>query len=242
MENSRKRASNAERPPLTFSRKSVWAWVCLMFLICGWMFFIGVLVGRGTAPLKFDIPQIREKLKASLESSEKDGTISASKQAGVVKDSTELDFYEDLKKNKIDVDSLKVEDSKAVPQKMDTASKLPGPVTEKRNQSEAQPPAVQAGTPPARQPEGKPEPQKASEDESKSLTVQVASVRDGQDADRLVEKLQKAGYPAYRAIGKVPGKGIWYRVRVGQYATRADAQKILEQLKKDGQKPILVNR
>jgi DedD protein len=213
-----------------------------MFLICGWMFFIGVLVGRGTAPLKFDIPQIKEKLKSSLDRLEKDGATSASKEGSVVKDSTELDFYEDLKKNKTNGDSLKLQDPKAVPQKIDTASKLPAPVTEKRNQSEAQPPAVETSPPPVRQPEGKPEPGKALEDESKSLTVQVASVRNAQDADRLVEKLQKAGYPAYRAIGKVPGKGIWYRVRVGQYTTRSEAQKILEQLKKDGQKPILVNR
>jgi cell division septation protein DedD len=239
MKEKRKSPSTAERPPLTFSRKSVWGWVCLMFLICGWMFFIGVLVGRGTAPLKFDIPQIRDRLKSSLGSLEEDHKTSAPKDGGVVKDNTELDFYEDLKKNKADGDSLKLRDPKAVPQKIDTGPERP--VTEKQVQSEAQPAAVESSPPPVRQPEEKPEPQKASEDKSKSLTVQVASVRNAQDADRLVEKLQKGGYPAYRAIGKVPGQGIWYRVRVGQYATRSEAQKILEQLKKEGQKPIMVN-
>jgi DedD protein len=115
-------------------------------------------------------------------------------------------------------------------------------VTEKRNQAEAQPPAVEARSPAARQPQEMVASQNTSAEQAKSCTIQVASVRNAQDADRLVEKLQKAGYPAYREIGKIPGKGTWYRVRVGQYGTRSEAQKIFEQLKKDGQKPILVNR
>ena len=55
-------------------------------------------------------------------------------------------------------------------------------------------------------------------------------------------ELKKKGFTAYRAIGKVPGKGIWYRVRVGDYQSRADASKVLARLKKEGLKPILVKK
>jgi len=240
MKKNKKKPSAAERPPLTFSRKSVWGWLCVMFLICGWMFFIGVLVGRGTAPVKFDIPRIQERLRSSLDGSQKAGRASAAQDGAVVKDSTELDFFDDLKKNEADSDSLELQDSKGVEQRIDTAPEPP--VTQNQIQTEAQRAAIEPGLPPARQPAELPAPQSVSKDGGKSLTVQVASFRNSPDADRLVEKLQKAGYPAYRAIGKVPGKGIWYRVRVGEYASRTEAQKILQKLKQDGQKPILVNR
>ena len=71
-------------------------------------------------------------------------------------------------------------------------------------------------------------------------TIQAASVRDVKDADRLVQKLKKGGYPAYRAIGKIPGKGIWFRVRIGEYKRKSEAQSVMKKLEKDGLKPILV--
>ena len=71
-------------------------------------------------------------------------------------------------------------------------------------------------------------------------TIQAASVKDPKDADRLVEKLKKSGYPAYRAIGKIPGKGIWFRVRIGEYKRKSDALSVMNKMKKEGLKPILV--
>jgi len=75
-----------------------------------------------------------------------------------------------------------------------------------------------------------------------TYTIQAASVKDPEDADRLVEKLKKAGYPAYRVIGKIPGKGVWFRVRIGEYKGKAEAMGVMDKLKKDGLKPILVLR
>ena len=67
-------------------------------------------------------------------------------------------------------------------------------------------------------------------------------MKNARDADRLVAELKKTGFHAYRAIGKVPGKGIWYRVRVGEYKSRASARHTLNQLKKAGLKPIVVEK
>jgi cell division protein FtsN len=58
----------------------------------------------------------------------------------------------------------------------------------------------------------------------------------------LIAKLKKRGYPAYRAIGEVQGKGIWFRVRIGSYKSKSEARRTLDKLKKDGLKPILVLR
>lgn len=76
----------------------------------------------------------------------------------------------------------------------------------------------------------------------KTYTIQVASVKGARDADRLVAELKKKGFHAYRAIGKVPGKGIWYRIRVGEYKSRASTRQTLNKLRKTGLKPIVVER
>ncbi|MEJ2730497.1 MAG: SPOR domain-containing protein [Deltaproteobacteria bacterium] len=70
--------------------------------------------------------------------------------------------------------------------------------------------------------------------------MQAASLRDAKDADRMVQKLKNSGFPAYRAIGKIPGKGIWFRVRIGEYKRKSEAQSVMKKLEKEGLKPILV--
>jgi len=75
---------------------------------------------------------------------------------------------------------------------------------------------------------------------AKVYTVQVAAVKVAKDADRLVGQLKKKGYPAYRIISKVQGKGIWFRVRVGKYNSRTDARDTMQKFEKSGMKPILV--
>ena len=67
-------------------------------------------------------------------------------------------------------------------------------------------------------------------------------MKNARDADRLVAELKKTGFHAYRAIGKVPGKGIWYRVRVGKYRSKADARNTMQKLKRAGIKPILIEK
>ena len=44
------------------SRKGAWGRVLLLGFVALWMFALGVLVGRGTAPVHFDIDQLQNKL------------------------------------------------------------------------------------------------------------------------------------------------------------------------------------
>jgi cell division septation protein DedD len=75
-----------------------------------------------------------------------------------------------------------------------------------------------------------------------TFTIQVASLKDSKIADKMVVRLKKGGYSAYRSIGKVPGKGIWYRVRVGSFNSRTEAGPTLKRLKKDKIDGIIVQR
>ncbi len=64
------------------------------------------------------------------------------------------------------------------------------------------------------------------------FTVQVASYREKGDARELADRLTRKGYQAFVAEAELPGKGTWYRVRVGRFGTRKEAASFGENLKR----------
>lgn len=84
-------------------------------------------------------------------------------------------------------------------------------------------------------------PQKVEEPKPSSLaiemtaegrfTVQISAWRSSMNAKREVERFQRAGYGAYVQRADIPSKGgVWYRVRVGQFNTRAEAERQAREL------------
>ncbi len=245
-----------KKPFIVLSRRKIAGWLCLIFFLCAWMFVIGVLVGRGTAPIKFDIAALEKKIESSQKADRvKQEKTPAQKEAAAVKDKTELDFYEALEENKVDTKIPALKKPKAVERKIEKP--VEKSVSQKpQNASPQKRAPAKTDSPKAAPPKSKPpeSDQKKTSTQKKVAavekthaagpiyTIQAASVKDAEDADRLVQKLKKSGYPAYRAIGKIPGKGIWFRVRIGQYKNKTEALGIMKKLKKDGLKPILVMR
>ena len=64
----------------------------------------------------------------------------------------------------------------------------------------------------------------------KGWTVQVNALPDERSAKIWVDRLQNKGYRAYVTEVRNQDK-LWYRVRVGKYGTRDEADKMLETLK-----------
>lgn len=58
---------------------------------------------------------------------------------------------------------------------------------------------------------------------SKKFTLQISSFQDKAEADSFVSKLTAAGYRPFVVASDVPDRGIFYRVRVGEYASHEDA-------------------
>jgi len=56
-----------------------------------------------------------------------------------------------------------------------------------------------------------------------AFSIQVASSRDEGDTRRLAKKLVAAGYDARVVPADIPGRGRWYRVRVGHFPSRESA-------------------
>jgi cell division protein FtsN len=60
--------------------------------------------------------------------------------------------------------------------------------------------------------------------------VQIASFKEQERAEGLKGKLAKKGYAAQVLPTQVEGKGLWYRVRVGGYASLKEAQAIQKKI------------
>lgn len=63
--------------------------------------------------------------------------------------------------------------------------------------------------------------------------VQVAAVRGGDDARALADRLTRAGYQAYMLAPGPSSADALYRVRVGMYSTREEAQRAGEAIEKE---------
>jgi cell division septation protein DedD len=217
--------SKNEPPPLT-TNKGRLLWICLFIFGCGWMFVLGILVGRGTAPVQFDIEQLQKELASLKEAVIKKEELRFKIDSNAAGHKTNMNFYEDLKtsdgnvKQKNDrFEAASKQNQKPLP-KAAVSNKENKDISDKT--AAAEPPRNESV--PALGPEAEPE---------KKLTIQVASLRDPEIADRMVAELKNKWYPAYRTVIKIPGNGVWYRVRIGSFNRKADAQDILERLHKE---------
>ena len=81
---------------------------------------------------------------------------------------------------------------------------------------------------------------KQGENNKKRLTIQVASVKEEKTAMDMIAELKRHGYPAYMTRVNIPELGLWFRVRVGHYSSKQQADAAIEGLKKRNFSPILL--
>ncbi len=55
------------------------------------------------------------------------------------------------------------------------------------------------------------------------FTLQLSAFPDKADAEEFMRKIQSAGYKPFLVASEIPGKGLFYRVRVGDYGSRQSA-------------------
>jgi cell division protein FtsN len=84
------------------------------------------------------------------------------------------------------------------------------------------------------------EPPKATPEGIYSL--HVGSFRQEERAEALKDQLIQDGYPAISKFVNVPEKGDWYRVLVGNYVTREEAEGIAEKLRAEENVSALIMR
>ena len=250
MRKKNKKVSLAQKPFLVLSRRAIAGWLVAIFFVCAWMFVMGVLVGRGTSPLKINISELQQKLQITEEKLKKKEQGQTREKSDNGKDGPELDFYEALPKNSEDAEIPDVPLPPLIEKKINPPPEIKPSQSKKssmKRQTKTQNKVTeQAGTPKQKlaeesklQPTA---PKSKDEPAGKPYTIQVAAFKAAADADKLVAELKQKGFSAYRAIGKVPGKGIWYRVRVGEYKNKAEAGSTIAKLAKAGKKAMLVEK
>jgi cell division septation protein DedD len=65
-------------------------------------------------------------------------------------------------------------------------------------------------------------------------TVNIASFRKRDRAQRLIKELEGKGYEAFVEEANIPQKGTWYRVAVGRFSSRKEALAFARELKEQG--------
>jgi len=217
-----------KKPFIALSGKAVAGWVGVIFIISGWMFGVGVLVGRGTAPIGFDLDQLKRTIESLQKSAPPVPKNGPRPQPSEMKNKTELGFYESLPKNREDAEVPNIPPAPPPAARAEpTATKPAGaPAAAKAEKPAAPPPA--------------PAPPVAPPTAGKPLTVQVAAVKSEEEARQLTEKLRQRGYAAYIEPTAIPDKGTWYRVRMGEFPSKEFARSTMERLQKDGFAPNVV--
>ena len=71
-------------------------------------------------------------------------------------------------------------------------------------------------------------------------TLQIASYQEKGMAEDDIKKMKQRGYAAFIVAFELPGKGIWYRVRLGSFTSKAAAEKLQKELHaKEGISPFV---
>jgi cell division septation protein DedD len=219
-----------KKPLVVLSSKAVAGWVVAVFIISAWMFGMGVMVGRGTAPVSFDIDQLKRTLESLQKSARQAPNSGPRPEAAEMKNKTDLGFYDSLPKNREDAEMLNL--PKPPPPAVKPEPTVPKPA-EPASSPKVEKPAP-ASAPAA------PPPAPAAAATGRPFTVQISAVRTEEEARRLVEKLRQRGYAAYVEPIGIPDKGTWYRVRMGEFPSKEFARSTVDRLQKDGFKPDIV--
>ena len=92
-------AAQKRRPYLQLTRRGAYGSLLLIVAACAWMFFVGVLVGRGTAPIHFDMAALNRELEALKQASEERRRQQLESYAAALEDTSTLDVYAELKRS-----------------------------------------------------------------------------------------------------------------------------------------------
>jgi len=217
----KKGSAKGKRVGFELTRKEVLLWVGVAFLVMVWMFTLGVIVGRGLSPVRFDVEKLTEELAALKEQAlrrEKPG-----RHGETAPPKTPLGFYDALTDKKEEA-RLRSKVKKASPKpraELATASKTaskPGPRALEKPSTSLDKEGPATGL----------------------LTLQVASLQDSARAEKMVSDLKRKGYSAYQVTTEVPGKGTYHRVRVGHFKDRSAARQAAVGLRREKLESFIV--
>jgi cell division septation protein DedD len=224
---------------IELSSSSLVFWgVCTVFFM-GWIFVLGVLVGRGFLPANSAITDLKAQVTKLQEMVARNKRTDQKSEAKEDIDS-KLGFYDKLESKKEDKKKpfaeLPPEPSKSektVKPSAATLAEVKAEIAKKDSLARKEDTATTAG------PEKKvkvtaPEPVKAEEKVSGPFryVIQLAALDERARAEDMVRKLSDRGVDAYLQEAVVKGK-TFYRVRCGKFVTKEEANAYAQKLPKE---------
>ncbi|MBW1675855.1 MAG: SPOR domain-containing protein [Deltaproteobacteria bacterium] len=94
--NKQKPSGQKKRAPIQLTRKQLFLWLGLAFLAMVWMFALGILVGRGLSPVRFDVPKLKRELMALKQEALKRDQARFKVETDYLSGNPDLDFYKIL--------------------------------------------------------------------------------------------------------------------------------------------------
>lgn len=93
---------NEKYPKSRLTNRGFWIKAGVYLAVSAWMFMLGILVGRGTAPVQFDIHRLEQMLLSKRQAADQKEMEALSNDIQSGPKNTELGFYEALKSAKTD--------------------------------------------------------------------------------------------------------------------------------------------
>jgi hypothetical protein len=92
----KKASAKKNRFAVQLTRKQLFLWSGLAFLAMAWMFALGILVGRGLSPVRFDVPKLKKELMALKQEALKRDQARRNIETKNLSGDPDLDFYKTL--------------------------------------------------------------------------------------------------------------------------------------------------
>ena len=200
-------------------------WLWMIFFTSALMFILGIFVGRGFAPIHFDINKLQKELvqlkKAAINKEEE----KFKSNLDAMENETSFGFYNDLGETKKIVNKVKVSNKTRLTQKRNKSEKGQTNIIKKK--WVAQKKKLVSGN---------------KSDRPVHFTIQVASLKNQDEAGKMIVKLKKRGYSAYMVSWETPEKVVWHRVRIGSYPNMTEALDVAKRLTNDRYNVLVVSK
>jgi DedD protein len=221
-----------EKIELRLDQRQATSLVVVALLLAGALFGLGVMVGKNLAALPVRGPPPPEALLDRLD---------AKARATADAASDGLTFQEDLTRRTpspalsplqappaIQPPSLNAPAVRAPTKAVDAGVNAPSPpkVAISVPLQPPSPPPAPAAIPPLAPPPELPA-------GAAGFTLQIKSTQSEEDANRFVHRLSAQGYHPFVVAADLPGKGRWYRVRLGRFDSHDAADQYLKDFKRE---------
>jgi cell division septation protein DedD len=212
-----------------------------LFLAFFWMFVFGILIGRGTPLVNPEDLSVRGHLMRFLglgrESAQPSSMTTPADWDTPKKMLESLNYYEDLtQRSSATPPALRPVPSVPMP----AGKQPPGEASSLKKSPSGQPsqPAMETGS--SSGPQASAHEPNPPERTSEHFSLLVSSMKEAENAQRLVDQLRSKGYtPRIESIN-LSGSGRWNRVLVGSFQSREDALRFMAEFNRKEHMEALV--